>query len=110
MLPLIILGGIHFGVFTPTEASAVAVFYALVVGRFLYRTLKFDMLPAILFRTAMLTASILMIVACSEVFGWVLTVGQIPQTVGAMDCRLPSKPARAAAADQPLPAARGHLH
>jgi tripartite ATP-independent transporter DctM subunit len=78
-LPVIILGGIHFGVFTPTEASAVAVFYALLVGKFLYGTLKFDMLPAILFRTAMVTASILMIIATSEVFGWVLTVGQIPQ-------------------------------
>lgn len=80
-LPFIILGGIHFGVFTPTEASAAAVFYALLVGRFLYRTLRFEMLPAILFRTAMVTASILMIIAASEVFGWVLTVGQIPQTV-----------------------------
>ena len=78
-LPVIILGGIHFGVFTPTEASAVAVFYALAVGRYLYRTLKFDMLPAILFRTALVTSSILMIIATSEVFGWVLTVGQIPQ-------------------------------
>jgi tripartite ATP-independent transporter DctM subunit len=81
VLPFIILGGMHSGVFTPTEASAVAVFYALLVGRYLYRTLRFDMLPAILFRTAMLTASILMIVAASELFGWVLTVGQIPQAV-----------------------------
>ena len=81
VLPLIILGGMHSGVFTPTEASAVAVFYALVVGKYLYRTLRFEMLPAILFRTAMLTASILMIVAASEVFSWVLTVGQIPQAV-----------------------------
>jgi tripartite ATP-independent transporter DctM subunit len=81
VLPLIILGGIHFGVFTPTEASAAAVFYALVVGRYLYGTLRFDMLPTILFRTAMLTASILMIIAASEIFSWVLTVGQIPQQV-----------------------------
>jgi tripartite ATP-independent transporter DctM subunit len=81
VLPVIILGGIHFGVFTPTEASVVAVFYALVVGRFLYGTLQFDMLPAILFRTAMLTASILMIIATSEVFGWIVTIGQIPQAV-----------------------------
>jgi TRAP-type transport system large permease protein len=81
VLPLIILGGMHAGVFTPTEASAVAVFYALVVGKYVYRTLRFDMLPAILFRTAMLTAAILMIVAASEVFSWVLTVGQIPQAV-----------------------------
>ena len=81
VLPLIILGGIHFGVFTPTEASAAAVFYALVVGRWLYGTLRFAMLPTILFRTAMLTASILMIIAASEIFSWVLTVGQIPQQV-----------------------------
>jgi tripartite ATP-independent transporter DctM subunit len=80
-LPVIILGGIHFGVFTPTEASAAAVFYALLVGRYLYGTLRFDMLPTILFRTALLTASILMVIATSEVFGWVLTVGQVPQTV-----------------------------
>ena len=83
MLPVIILGGIHFGVFTPTEASAAAVAYALVVGRFVYGTLKLNMLPAILLRTSLLTASILMVIATSEVFGWVLTVGQVPQTAAA---------------------------
>lgn len=81
VLPFIILGGMHSGVFTPTEASAVAVFYALLVGKFVYRTLRADMLPAILLRTALLSASILMIVAASEVFGWILTVGQLPQQV-----------------------------
>jgi tripartite ATP-independent transporter DctM subunit len=83
MLPLIILGGIHFGVFTPTEASVAAVFYALVVGRFIYGTLHFSMLPKLLLRTALLTASVLMVIATSEVFGWVLTIGQVPQTVAA---------------------------
>ncbi|WP_046115406.1 TRAP transporter large permease [Aquincola tertiaricarbonis] len=81
MLPVIILGGIHFGVFTPTEASAAAVLYALIVGRFVYGTLRLSMLPAILFRTALMTASILFIVATSAVFAWVLTVGQVPQAV-----------------------------
>jgi TRAP-type transport system large permease protein len=83
MLPFIILGGIHFGVFTPTEASAAAVLYALLVGRFVYGTLHWHMLPAILVRTALMTSSILFIVATSAVFAWVLTVGQIPQTVAA---------------------------
>jgi tripartite ATP-independent transporter DctM subunit len=83
VLPFIILGGIHFGVFTPTEASAAAVLYALLVGRFVYGTLRWHMLPAILFRTALMTSSILFIVATSAVFAWVLTVGQIPQTVAA---------------------------
>lgn len=83
MLPVIILGGIHLGVFTPTEASVAAVFYALVVGRFVYGTLHFSMLPNLLLRTALLTASVLMVIATSEVFGWVLTIGQVPQTVAA---------------------------
>ena len=83
MLPALILGGIQFGIFTPTEASAAAVVYAVVVGRFVYGTLKMSMLPALLLRTALLTASILFIVATSAVFAWVLTVGQIPQTVAA---------------------------
>jgi tripartite ATP-independent transporter DctM subunit len=81
LMPVIILGGIHLGVFTPTEASAAAVFYALVVGRFVYRTLRMRMLPAILYRTAILSSSILMIIAGSEIFAWVLTVGQLPQQV-----------------------------
>jgi len=83
VLPFIILGGMHLGVFTPTEASAVAVFYALLVGRFLYRTLELAMLPAILYRTAILTASILMIIAASELFSFILTIGQIPQALAA---------------------------
>ena len=81
MLPFIILGGIHLGIFTPTEASAAAVLYALLVGRFVYGTLQWRMLPAILFRTALMTSSVLFIVATSAVFAWVLTVGQIPQAV-----------------------------
>ncbi len=83
MLPVIILGGIHLGIFTPTEASAAAVLYALLVGRFVYGTLQWNMLPAILFRSALMTASILFIVATSAVFAWVLTVGQIPQQMAA---------------------------
>ena len=92
MLPFIILGGIHFGVFTPTEASAAAVLYALLVGRFVYGTLRMDMLPAILFRTALMTASIMFIVAASAVLAWVLTVGQIPQTVTAWVASLQLSP------------------
>ena len=83
MLPVIILGGIHLGIFTPTEASAAAVLYALIVGRYVYGTLRWSMLPGILFRSALMTASILFIVATSAVFAWVLTVGQIPQQMAA---------------------------
>lgn len=92
LLPAIILGGIHFGVFTPTEASAAAVLYALLVGRFVYGTLTMDKLPAILFRTALMTSSILFIVAASAVFAWVLTIGQVPQTVAAWIAQLDLSP------------------
>lgn len=81
VLPVIIVGGIHSGAFTPTEASVIAVFYALVVGKFVYGTLTFRMLPAILARSAFLTAAILLIVTLSSAFAWVLTVVQVPQTL-----------------------------
>ena len=80
-LPVIIIGGIHGGVFTPTEASAVAVFYALAVGLFLYRSLPLAAIPKILVRTAVMTASVMLIIGMSQVFGYVLTVLQVPQQV-----------------------------
>jgi len=78
-LPVIILGGIAGGIFTPTEASVVAVFYALFAGSLIYRTLTWQMLPGILARSALVTASVLIIVAMSGAFAWVLTVSRVPQ-------------------------------
>ena len=66
VLPVLILGGIASGAFTPTEASVVAVFYALVVGRFVYGTLEWRMLPGILARSALMTASVLIIVGMAS--------------------------------------------
>lgn len=79
VLPVLILGGIASGAFTPTEASVVAVFYALAAGRWIYRSLEWQMLPAILARSALMTASVLVIVAMSAAFAWVLTVSRVPQ-------------------------------
>ena len=79
VLPVLILGGIASGAFTPTEASVVAVFYALVAGRWIYRSLEWRMLPGILSRSALMTASVLVIVAMSAAFAWVLTVSRVPQ-------------------------------
>ena len=84
MLPAIILGGIAFGVFTPTEASVIAVFYALFAGSLIYRTLTWAMLPSILARSALVTASVLIIVAMSGAFAWVLTVSRVPQILTEM--------------------------
>ena len=88
-LPVLIVGGIHSGAFTPTEASVVAVFYALVVGRYVYGTLQWRMLPSILARAAFMTASVLLIITMSSAFAWVLNVVQVPQAlatwVGTLD-------------------------
>lgn len=81
LLPVLIIGGIHSGAFTPTEASVIAVFYALFVGKFVYGTLTVAMLPGILARSALLTSAVLLIVTLSSGFAWVLTVVQVPQAL-----------------------------
>lgn len=79
LLPVVILGGMRAGWFTPTEASVVAVFYALVCGKYVYRTLQWKALPDILSRSALLSASVLIIIGLSASFAWVLTIEGIPQ-------------------------------
>jgi len=78
MLPVLILGGMRAGWFTPTEASVVAVFYALVCGKWVYRTLAWESVPDILARSALLTASVLIIIGTSNAFAWVLTIDGLP--------------------------------
>jgi tripartite ATP-independent transporter DctM subunit len=78
MLPVLILGGMRAGWFTPTEASVVAVFYAFVCGKWIYRTLKWRAIPDILSRSALLTASVLLIIGMSNAFAWVLTIDGLP--------------------------------
>ncbi len=80
MMPIIILGGIIGGIFTPTEASAVAVGYGFVLI-LLYRRIKVDVraLLRVLFNAGVLSASILMLSAASNVFGWILATEKIPE-------------------------------
>ncbi|MEX0954981.1 MAG: TRAP transporter large permease [Rhizobiaceae bacterium] len=74
LAPLTIVGGIYFGVFTPTEAAGVAVVYGLLVGLLLHREIGFrDLLP-LLRVTAVDTSVVMLIVACASLFSWVLTV------------------------------------
>jgi C4-dicarboxylate transporter DctM subunit len=79
LLPLLILGGMRAGWYTPTEASVVAVFYAIVCGKYIYKTLTWAMIPDILWRSALLTASVLIIIGMSASFAWVLTIEGVPQ-------------------------------
>ena len=79
LLIVLIIVGIRFGIFTPTEASVVAVFYALACGKWVYRTLAWSAVPGIAARSAMLTSSVLLVMATSAAFAWVMTVEGIPQ-------------------------------
>jgi TRAP-type C4-dicarboxylate transport system permease large subunit len=63
------------------RASVVAVVYALLVGKYVYRTLQWKMVPVLLSRTAILTSSVLIIVAASNAFAWVLTTENVPQVI-----------------------------
>ncbi|MBP6117189.1 MAG: TRAP transporter large permease [Neisseriaceae bacterium] len=78
LMPVIILGGIYLGWFTPTEAAVVAVFYSLFIGLFVYRELRWAALPQILTRSALSTAIILLIVGFASVFSYILTMEQVP--------------------------------
>ena len=80
-LIVLVLGGIYSGLFTPTEAAAVAAVYAFIVAVFVYKELKFSDVPKVLLRAASLSAMILYIITNAAVFSWLLTSEQIPQSM-----------------------------
>lgn len=79
--PVIILGGIYGGLFSPTEAAAVACIYSIVVTRFILRELSWRDILDCATTTVLFTAQILVIVAAAGLFSWLLTVNQVPQTI-----------------------------
>ncbi len=81
LTPVILLGGILAGAFTPTEAAAVAAFYALIVTLFLTRTLRFKELPSIFIDAALQSGVILLLVGASVVFAWIITVSGLADMV-----------------------------
>lgn len=78
MTPIIILGGILSGIFTPTEAAGAAVIYALVLSSTILRTINMDRFVKLLLRTAVASSVILLAVATASVFGWVATISGVP--------------------------------
>lgn len=80
-MPVIILGGIYAGVFTPTESAVVAVFYGLIVCLFVYKELDMKTLWTVLKGTAVSTANIMMLVVTAQVFGYLITYYNIPSAV-----------------------------
>jgi len=80
-MPFLILGGIYTGLFTPVEASVVAVVYAVFVGGFIYRTLTFAKLQAAFNRTHIIAGALMIVVASSTLFARIITLERIPQTL-----------------------------
>lgn len=77
-LPIIILGGVMSGVFTPTESAVVAVVYAFILAMFVYKELRWKDLKAVMTRSAITSAVILFIISAAAPFGWILTMEKIP--------------------------------
>lgn len=92
LIPLTIIGGISWGIFTPTESAAVAIVVALLFGAIVFRELPLRALPRIIDRTVTNTAIVLFLIMAAKVFGWVLTFNQIPQAVAAFIVSLTGDP------------------
>ncbi len=82
LMPVIILGGIYGGIFTPTEASAVAVFYALVVGMLVYREISVKDLIAVLRKSVVSSSVIMFIIANAGLFAFLITRAGVPDAIG----------------------------
>ena len=89
--PLIIMGGIFGGIFTPTEAAAVAALYSLALGLFIYREMSWRDLPRVFKESVSTSAVVGLIVAGASLFGWVLAREQVPQKVAPAPARAPSR-------------------
>ena len=83
-LPVLIIGGMKFGVFTPTEAAVVAAVYSFIVGMFIYRELKFKALYKLILAAGKTTAVVMFLVAAAMVSAWLITVANIPTEVANM--------------------------
>ncbi len=92
LMPGIILGGILLGIVTPTEAAAIAVFYALFIGVVVYRAITFADIVDMLIRTALITGVVFLIIASASILSWWMTFMQIPQTIAAFFLSLSSNP------------------
>ncbi len=92
LMPIIILGGILSGIFTPTEAAAVAVGYAFIIGFFVLRTLKLRDIPDLLYQTGKTTGVVFLIIGSASILGWILTMERVPEAVAAGFLKVSNNP------------------
>jgi tripartite ATP-independent transporter DctM subunit len=92
LMPVIILGGILSGIFTPTEAAAVAVAYAAVIGFFVLKSIKPKDVPEMLIKTARITGVVFLIIGTASILSWVLSFSQVPQKIAALMLSVTDEP------------------
>ncbi|MBM4761878.1 TRAP transporter large permease [Bacillus sp. B15-48] len=92
LVPVIIIAGILSGAFTPTESAAIACIVALIVGFFFYKELKLKDLPGVMINTTISTATITMLIAMANLFGWMLSFEKIPHAIATWMTSLSDNP------------------
>ncbi len=83
LLPIIVLGGIYVGIFTPTEAAAVAIVYSFLIGCFVYKELTWKKIYSVTRKSVITSSMIMLVIAASNVFSWYLTYENIPKEIAA---------------------------
>ncbi|SFL45991.1 C4-dicarboxylate transporter, DctM subunit [Gracilibacillus orientalis] len=83
LLPIIVLGGIYIGIFTPTEAAAVAIVYSFLIGLFVYKELTWKKIYNVTRKSVITSSMIMLVIATSNVFSWYLTYENIPKEIAA---------------------------
>ncbi|MHA6251834.1 TRAP transporter large permease [Oceanobacillus sp. CAU 1775] len=92
LMPIIILGGIYLGIFTPTESAVVACVYALIISLFVYKEMKWKDLPKVFYDAALTSSIILIIIANAGLFSWILTSDMVPQAAATWFGEVSSNP------------------
>ncbi len=81
LVPIVVLGGIYGGIFTPTEAAAIAVVYGFIVSKFFYKEMRTRDIPKIAFNSMLICSTVLIIIGTSSGFGRILTITQVPNQI-----------------------------
>lgn len=92
LMPVIILGGIYFGIFSPTEVSVLAVIYSFILGVFVYKEIKLKEIFAVITKSALSTAVIMIIIGFATIFSYVLTINRIPHQLADYITQLTENP------------------
>jgi C4-dicarboxylate transporter DctM subunit len=92
LMPVIIFGGIFSGITSATEAGAIACWYALIVGLWVYGTIRVADLFPLIIKSALLTGAVMFMVATATIFSWILVVQQVPQRLGDIVFSISSEP------------------